>query len=397
MLKRLSCIVFVIGLFFSLSLSALGEEGVTDKKILLGCTTDFSGPAAAWGNQSSMGMKMRAREIQEAGGIHGRNIEFVFEDNFYDTKKAILSTNKMIYDNKVFAFVGNLGSAIGVATKPLVTEKKIPLLFPLAASDIFFQPFDRYSFNYMSPYYSQTRSVVKYFVENMGLKGKRFAMLYQDDEMGLSHFNGVKDQLKVYNAELVAAEPYKRGAVDLTSPVTRLRKAQPDVVFLGSIVTEIVKSLKVMNTIGWAPMVAGFSSAQTKYVPILAQKSGFSADGLYLCAQSPDVWADSPLKTVGDWWKRHVEWYGKEPDYATSIGYTAVRLFEVAALRAGRDLTREKLVDALETFKDEPDPIFKSVPLTYTSTDHQGAYSIYMAQFRKGNYEIISDLIDFKK
>ncbi len=75
---------------------SMAEVGVTDEEIVIGSHQDLSGPIAAWGTQVKNGLEMRAREINEAGGIHGRKIRLVIEDNAYDPKKAIMVTNKMI-------------------------------------------------------------------------------------------------------------------------------------------------------------------------------------------------------------------------------------------------------------------------------------------------------------
>ena len=77
------------------------EVGVSDTEIVIGSHQDLSGPIAGWGTQVKLGLEMRAREINEAGGIHGRKIRLVIEDNAYDPKKAILVTNKMI--SRVFS------------------------------------------------------------------------------------------------------------------------------------------------------------------------------------------------------------------------------------------------------------------------------------------------------
>jgi len=397
MRKGFFAVLSIAVLIFGLAGSSAAEEGVTDTTILIGSHQDFSGPAALWGQQVSQGMKMRAQEIKEAGGIYGRNLEFVFEDDGWDPKKAIMVTNKMINRDKVFAFVCNMGSATALATKPIISRKKIPQLFPVSAATGFFDPFDRYCFAGFTPYYDQARALVKYFVENMGLKDKRFGYMYQDDEMGHIMKQGVEDQLKVYNINLVESVSYKRGAIELTSQVARLRKAHSDVVILGNAVKEIVMAVREMHVIGWNPMVGTFTTGQTKFVNLLATKSGVSADGLYCCAMMPEVRADSPRKTVRDWWQRHVQWYGKDPDGPTTAGYNAIVVFEKAARKVGKDLTREKWIDALETFRDEPDEIFGSVPLTYTPTDHQGPRAVYITQMKNGKYEQVSDFIDYRK
>ena len=123
---------------FGFSSLTLAEDGVTDTEIVVGSHQDLSGPIAGWGTQVKIGLEMKAREINEAGGIHGRKIRLVIEDSAYDPKKAIMVTNKMINLDKVFAFVGNMGSPTAGATKPIISRKKIPQMFPLTAASLFF-------------------------------------------------------------------------------------------------------------------------------------------------------------------------------------------------------------------------------------------------------------------
>jgi ABC-type branched-subunit amino acid transport system substrate-binding protein len=367
----IAVLTFVIG--FGLSGPAIsGDVGITDNEIVIGSHQDLSGPIAGWGQQVKLGLEMRAREINEAGGIHGRKIRMIIEDSAYDPKKAIMVTNKMISRDKVFAFIGNMGSPTAGATKPIISRKKIPQMFPLTAASLFYDPFDRYSFAGFTPYYDQARILVKWFKKEK--KYTRFGLMYQDDEMGAIMKKGVTDELAAQGLKLLAAESYKRGATDFSSQIAKLRKADVQIVVLATVIRETVGALKEAKKIGWKVDMAGMSPAYTKYVPGLCLKAGFSADGFYAAGQTPMVYKDSQLQTVQDWWKKHVEWFGKDPDLPTTAGYAGVHYFAIAAERVGKDLTREKLIDEMEKFRDEPDTIFGGPGYTFTPTNHQGAF-----------------------
>ena len=375
--------------------ASLAEVGVTDTEIVIGSHQDLSGPIAGWGIQVKMGLEMKAREINEAGGIHGRKIRLVIEDSAYDPKKAIMVTNKMISRDKVFMFIGNMGSPTAGATKPIISRKKIPQMFPLTAASLFFKPHDRYSFGGFVPYYDQARCLTKFFVKTKNYK--KIGLMYQDDEMGAIMKQGVEDQLAVYNMKLTAAESYKRGATDFSSQIAKLRKADVQAVVLATIIRETVGALKEANKLGWKVDMGGMTPAFTKYVPLLCQKAGFSSDGFYCAGQTPMIYADSPRAAVREWWTRHVEWFGKDPDLPTSAGYAGVHYFAIAAEKVGKDLTREKFIDAMESFRDVPDEIFGGPPITFTSTNHQGPDRVFVAEIQKGRYVKITDFIEFKK
>jgi branched-chain amino acid transport system substrate-binding protein len=378
-----------------LGMPVWAEEGITDTEILVGSHQDLSGPIAGWGIQTKMGLEMKAREINEAGGIHGRKIRLVIEDNAYDPKKAIMVTNKMISMDKVFAFVGNMGSPTAGATKPLISGKKIPQMYPLTAASLFFEPHDRYSFLGFVPYYDQARCVVKYFVETK--KYKKIGILYQDDEFGTIVLKGVKDQLAAQKMELAAAESYKRGATEFSSQIANLKKADVELVVLGTVIRETVGAWREARKIGWNVDMACGTPGYTQYAVNLLKEAGVSPDGLYSSGQTEYPYEDSPVPTVKAWFKKHVEWFGKPPDLPTTAGYWGLHHFCLAAQKVGKDLTREKLIDVLETMGEVKDDIFAGVSINFTKDNHQGAFSVFMFQVQNGQWKKISGVIDFRK
>jgi len=387
-LALLACIVLLGGV------PGLAEEGVTDKEIVLGSHQDLSGPIAGWGLQVKLGLEMKAREINEAGGIFGRKIRLVIEDNAYDPKKAILVTQKMIEKDRVFAFVGNMGSPTAGASKPIISAKKIPQMFPLTAASLFFDPYDRYSFGGFVPYYDQARCLVKYFHE----RGKtRLGLMYQDDEMGAIMKKGVEDQLAEYKLKLTAAESYKRGATEFSSQIAKLKEANVEVVILATVIRETVGAMKEASKLGWNVPMVGMTPTYTQTVVDLAKKAGMSADGFLATGQNEYPYEDSPNPVLREWFKRHVQWFGKPPDQPTTAGYTGLTYFALAAQRAGKDLTREKFVDALETFDRVPEETFSGPPITFNKTTHQGAWNVFMFQVKNDKWTRISGALDYRK
>ena len=279
-----------------------------------------------------------------------------------------------------------MGSPTAGATKPIISEKKIPQMFPLTAASLFFEPYDRYSFGGFTPYYDQARIAVKYFVTKKGYK--RVGLLYQDDEMGAIMKKGVEDQLAVHGLKIAGAESYKRGATEFSSQIALLKKAEVQVVVLATVIRETVGALKEAKKIGWEVDMVGMSPAFTKVVIQLCQTAGFSPDGFYCTGQTPMIYADSELQTVRDWWKKHVEWFGKEPDLPTTAGYAGLHYFAIAAQKVGKNLTREKFIDEMEKFREEPDNTFGGPPCTFTPTNHQGAFYATMSIVKDGRFVV---------
>ncbi|MCP4750202.1 MAG: ABC transporter substrate-binding protein [Proteobacteria bacterium] len=370
------------------------EVGVTDTEIVIGSHQDLSGPIAGWGVQVKMGLEMKAKEINEAGGIYGRKIRLVIEDSAYDPKQAITVTNKMINKDKVFMFIGNMGSPTALATKPIISAKKIPQMMPLTAASGFFEPHDRYSFGGFTPYYDQARILVKYFVEKKGKK--RIGIMYQDDEMGSIMLKGVNDQLAEHNMELAGKESYKRGATVFSTQIAKLKKANVDLIVLATVIRETVGALGEAKKLQWKVDMCGMSPAYNSYIPYLSKKMNFSVDGFYSIGQTVFIYEDHPVPAAREFYNNYKKMYGKAPDMPSTAGYAALTVFKEAALRAGKDLTREKYIDALETFDNYPDDTFGGVPTTFTPTNHQGAFQAHLFQIQNNKWIKIEGPLSYK-
>jgi branched-chain amino acid transport system substrate-binding protein len=384
----LGVMVFLLGLGISGWVQA--EEGVTDTEIVIGSHQDLSGPIAGWGTQVKLGLEMRAREINEAGGINGRKIRLVIEDNAYDPKKAIMVTNKMITRDQVFAFVGNMGSPTAGATKPIISGKKIPQMFPLTAASLFFDPYDRYSFLGWTPYYDQARCIVKYFVEKKGIT--KVGLLYQDDEMGAIMKKGVEDQLAVHKLKPIAEESYKRGDTVFSTQISKLKKAEVQLVILATVIRETVGALKEIKQLNWNVEAAGMSPAFTHTVIDLCLKAGFSPTGFYATNQSPYIYPESPLPFVRAFFKKHKEWFGKDPDQPTIAGYSALDYFAKVATKVGKNLTRERWIDAAENYGVYKDEHFGGADIQFTTTNHQGAFGAILNQVQNDKFVKITNV-----
>src|SRR4029079_19111077 len=109
------------------------NEGISANEIVVGTHQDLSGPIKVWGVPVSNGMKMAVEEINAAGGINGRKIKMILEDNGYDPKKAVLASQKMVERDKIFAMIGPMGSPTVLAAQALTFAARVLTLFHLTA------------------------------------------------------------------------------------------------------------------------------------------------------------------------------------------------------------------------------------------------------------------------
>ncbi|RYF65618.1 MAG: ABC transporter substrate-binding protein, partial [Comamonadaceae bacterium] len=159
------------------------QQGVSKTEILIGTIQDMSGPLAGYGKHARNGMLLRIDELNEQGGIHGRKLKLVAEDDGYDPKKAVLAAQKLVNQDKVFIVAGHLGTAQNMASMPVQFEKNIINFYPITAAREMYEPLHRLKYSFAATYYDQVRLAVPKLAKEKNLK--KICTIYQDDDFGL--------------------------------------------------------------------------------------------------------------------------------------------------------------------------------------------------------------------
>src|ERR1700749_3979422 len=140
-------------------------RGVTDNEIVIGTYTDLSGVTAMWGVNNTNAWRMVFEETNAEGGINGRKIKYIVEDNQYQVPRSVQAANKLINRDGVFIMVANGGTPQNNAVMPDQIAKGVTNIFPLTSARSMYEPLNHFKFGLGSSYYDQTRAGVKYFVE----------------------------------------------------------------------------------------------------------------------------------------------------------------------------------------------------------------------------------------
>ncbi len=371
-------------------------QGVTDTEIVIGTHMDLSGPLKAWGVPATNGMKLAVEEINAKGGVNGRKLRLVNEDDGYDPKKAVLQTQKLIELDKVFAIVSAMGSATTLAPLPLVQNAGMLHLFPITAAEFTFKmdpskPEDRLKFNIFSPYYDQMRLAIKYMIENR--KAKKPCIVYQDDEMGKNFTDAYTDQLKQMNVPAATMVSYKRGASDFNSQVARMKADSCDLVVLGSVVRETVGILNAAKKLGWSPMLV---TASPSYVPDLHDLGKEATEGVVAAGTGDIFYPDTATGKVKEFIEAYRKMFGIDPNLQTTAGYNGVQVFAYYAGLAGKNLTTESMIEAMEAGQAFQD-IFGGSPVKFSKTNHLGVAASTIAEIKNGRWQTIASNVQFAK
>jgi branched-chain amino acid transport system substrate-binding protein len=364
-------------------------QGVSDSEIVLGSHTDLSGPVAIWGVGSINGARMRFEEANEAGGVNGRQIKFVVEDTQYQIPRAIQAANKLINRDKVFAMVLALGTPTNNAVLTQQLKAGIPNMFPLTGARSMVEPYHDLKFAQRGIYYDEIRAGVKYFLEEMGKE--KPCVIYQDTDYGQEILEGAQDQLKEMGKELVGVSAHKPTESEFTTSIIRLRNAQCDVVFMGTIHRDTILVLEAARKMKFDVVFVGNNAA---YGQVIAEQESGSGEGYHAFVHMAKLYKEDGLTdTVTRWWDRYEARFNVEPGIPAMEGYRAADLVVTALQNAGPDLDKAAFLAATEAITDYQD-IF-GYRIQFGPGDHKGVSESLLSVVEDGKWKTLATAITY--
>jgi branched-chain amino acid transport system substrate-binding protein len=364
--------------------------GVTKDKITIGTISPLTGKIAMVGVPIANAIKDYFSYINEQGGIYGRKVEVICEDGKYDPPQAIASLKKLIDRDKIFACASTSGTPITAALSPTVEREKLPSMAPIPSYGIFGLKSPRYLFSY-GPYYAeQVVFNIEHILFTLGAKNPRIAFFYQDDEFGQDGNRGFKAAVKEYKLNVVATEKYTRGAIDISSQVLNIKRANPDFIIITAIPSHSILLLKEANRQGLRVPI--YSCANARLEAVI--KAAADPAENYYCAENIALPNETQIpgmaKLIAIRNKRNPE--TEAPPKYHVLSYVNALILGEGLKNAGKDLTREKLRDALESIKDF-DTEGLTGPISFSATDHcpLTAMRVVRANPKTGFYEAITD------
>ncbi len=363
-------------------------RGVTSTEITLGMHTDLSGVAATYGVSSSNGVKMRFDEINAAGGINGRKINVIIEDQAYQVPKAVQACNKLINRDNVFAFVAPLGTPMYNACFKDQLAAGVPNLFPLSAARSMFEPYDRLKFYGAASYVDQIRSAVSYFVSKKDKKA--ICVMYQDTDFGREILVGAETQAKQLGIKIATTSAHKPTDQDFTASLTNLKTAGCDLVLMGTIVRDTIIPYVTARKMGWTDV--DFVGSAATYDSVVGAAQGM--DGFYGMGLTEMPYADSSVEAVRKFVAAYKAKYNVDPNIGAVYGYVAADLTATGLKNAGADLTLDSFINGMESIRNYQD-IFNGPQVNFGPQIRQGANSSFLAVVKDGHWTRVTQPLGF--
>lgn len=328
----------------ALAASAASAQGVTDSQVVLGQSVALTGPAQQLGLDMQFGASLYFNQVNARGGVNGRKIVLKTLDDGYESTRAAENTRKLINDEKVFALFGYVGTPTAQASLPIFTQAKVPFVGPFTGAELLRDPVNPYIFNVRASYYDETEAIVQHLT---AMSIDKIAVFYQNDAYGQAGLAGVERALKRRKLEIVAKGTVERNTVEVAKAVQTMRQAQPQAVVMISAYKSCAAFIKEMKKARANPTFWNVSFVGSK---ALAKELDKEGRGIQISQVVPFPW-DNSVPVVKEYRKLLDEVKG-EPGFGTLEGYIAAKVMVEGLRRAGRNLTRDSFIKAMESIQE---------------------------------------------
>ncbi len=357
-------------------------QGVTDTEVVIGSSNDLSGIFAAFGAPAVQAAQLYFDEVNENGGVHGRQIKFVVEDHGYQLPKATSAINKLVNRDKIFAMFLQLGTPMNVASFPLLESKQIANVFPLTLSgELLAEPID-YRYAPGAPYYDQMRTGIAYLAGEQD--AKNICAMFIASDFGTEVQKAAVDEAAASGLNYAAETTHKPDDADFAGSLNRLKEAECDVVAIALGVRQIITAYVTAGRMGWTDV--SFITSAAGFHSVVAKVPGGVTNGLYAAAPWADVLPRMDNPVVGAWVQKYLEASGEQlPSSGALLGRSGAEVLVRALEAAGPDLTPASFKAGMESL-DYYDEILDG-QMDYSAEDHSGADQVIVSVIEDSNWK----------
>ncbi|PRR82153.1 ABC transporter substrate-binding protein [Clostridium vincentii] len=308
-------------------LSGCGKSTTDDSIIKIGAIGPLSGAASTYGISVKEGATLLEKEVNDAGGINGKQIKFFFEDDQADPNSALQAFNKLVDDEKVCAVLGGVTSGATLAIAPNATSREIPMITPTGTEPTITNLGGEYMFRGCFVDSFQGEALGKYATETLGKKTA--AVLYN---AGSDYSKGIADSFKTkFEAEggtITEFLTYNDKDTDFKAQLTKIKSDNPDVLVLPDYYNVVGLIAKQARGIGIESQFLGGDGWESED---LVKIGGDAVNGALYINHYYSADTEEVVKNFVDTYK---EEYNKEPDAFAALSYDTAKILVKAIEKA---------------------------------------------------------------
>jgi len=363
---------FLFSLLCIAAPAAQAEDGVTDNAILIGQTVGVTGTVAAPVKEMNEGANAYFTMINKQGGVHGRAIKLITLDDKFDPAITLTNAETLIKKEKVFALFQGRGTPHTQGLFPLLAANNVPLVAPSTGATVLHEPMNRWLFNIRAKYHEEIAKIV----EHLATTGvKNISLLHVDDAFGADGLEGFKRAMTKYKLTPVAITKFARVKPDIQAAAKDVIQPQPGAVIIVSSAKNTVEVIKAIRAQGGRMQLMTLSNNSSE---AFVKELGPDGKGVIVTQITPAPHLVS--SELGQEFKMAAKATGATVSYAAMEGFVAAKVMVEGLRRAGRNLTRNGFVRAMESIHKLD---LGGLMVSYSDTDHTGSEFVELTMIGK--------------
>jgi ABC-type branched-subunit amino acid transport system substrate-binding protein len=361
--------------------------GVTDKTIRIGAWLPLTGPIAVHGTVQRKGTEAYFRMVNDRGGVNGRRIEWIVEDNAYDPQKTVAAARKLIERDQVFALVNGNGTAQSAAAfRYVLDEAKVPLINTYGGAQNWYKPPKENLYGVLALYEEQAQSLGRW----AGKDGAKNVLVVHNDPAAFENVaKNVEPGLKTaVPTAAVKLLPVKLGTADYVPIALQVAAAKPDAVVAILPTNEVVALAKELARQNYKTTV--YTYAPNVSMEALELGKG-AVEGLRAVSFVLPPTSDHPgVKEYRDALTKYFP--DTKPDFQSLFTWAAAKVFVEAVSRIKGPLTREALIQSVHSLKNYETGALP--PVSFSEERHLGVTMVQRVQIQGGEWKTVGGFID---
>ena len=359
---------------------------VYSSEITLGMSTALSGPAQALGKGVKLGVEVAFKEFNAESRNSGKTLSLKALDDGYEPKRAAPNMHQLAENKDILAVIGNVGTPTAIVSVPVANKKKIPLLGAFTGAGVLRNsPPDRYIFNYRASYAEETASMIDGILDS-GIKPEEIAFFTQNDGYGDAGFSGASKALKnrgFDNIDSLIHGRYERNTTNVEAAAELIldNDIEPRAVIMVGAYAPCAELIKLVKE-----ELPDVNFINVSFVGSRALKTALSdyAEGVIVTQVVPHFNSNLPAAksyrvAMGKYSKKD------EPGFVSFEGYLAAQTFISGIKKVGGTLSRESLIDALESLKSFD--LGVGPKAIYNVDEHQASHQVWPTIIKNGEFQ----------